>query len=475
MRTIVIGGGISGLACAYRLREQGIPVLLLEKVQRIGGVIESIRKDGFLFDLGPQSFSPTELLSELIAALGLKANLLEADARAARYILVRGQLVSAPLAPPALLTTSLLGPRSKWRLLSEPMRRSRPPEGDESVADFVRRKFGEEVLERLVGPFVSGVYAGDPEELSLRSAFPAAYRWEKEYGSVIRGAMKSPPGGEKRRRTLCSFPGGMDTLVRALGEKLGEAVECGVSVISVSRGKTNGASQFELQVDVQGRREHLSADVVIVATPAYLAGRILRGVSPSFADPLARITYAPVVVVPAGYCREQVAHPLRGFGFLVPRGEGLRLLGTIWNSSLFPGRAPEGKVVLTSFAGGATDREFCQLDDAQLADRIGQELTGILGISGAPVARLVHKHANALPQYNLGHGKITAALRELVGRVPGLFLTGNYLEGPALGACIEQGFETAHSVQRYLACRDEGGLPREPDRNIILGRQGGRG
>jgi protoporphyrinogen/coproporphyrinogen III oxidase len=471
VRTIVIGGGISGLACAYRLREQGVPVLLLEQAQRVGGVIRSIEQDGFLFELGPQSFSSTELLSELIAALGLKANLLEADARAARYILVRGRLVSAPLAPPTLLTTSLLGPRSKWRLLSEPLRCSRPPQGDESVADFVRRKFGEEVLERLVGPFVSGVYAGDPEELSLRSAFPAAYRWEKDFGSVIRGAMKWSPSGEKRRRTLCSFRGGVATLALALGEKLGEAVECGVSVTSLSRSKTDGESQFELQVDTQGRGEHLSAAAVIVATPARLAGQILRGISASFADPLARIEYAPVAVVCAGYRREQVANPLRGFGFLVPRVEGLRLLGTVWNSSLFPGRAPEGKVVLSSFAGGATDPEFCRLDEAQLADRIGQELAGVLGISGPPVARLVHRDAHALPQYNLGHEKITAALRELLDGVPGLFLTGNYLEGPAIGACIEQAFETANSVRRYLASADEWGLSREPDRNTILGHQ----
>ena len=202
-QTIVIGGGISGLTCAFRLRQSGIPVLLLEQSHRVGGVIDSVQQDGFLFECGPQSFLSTDLLLKLIDALGLGPELLRADPRAPRYILTRGRLELVPMAPPALLTTSLLGISSKWRLLSEPFRRSHPPARDESVADFVRRKFGSELLELLVGPFVSGVYAGDPEKLSLRSAFPSAYEWEKEYGSVLRGAMKSRPPKEKPRPTLC--------------------------------------------------------------------------------------------------------------------------------------------------------------------------------------------------------------------------------------------------------------------------------
>jgi len=471
VRVIVIGGGISGLACAYRLRELGIPVLLLEQSQRVGGVIDSVEQDGFLFELGPQSFLSTDLLLELIHALGLSGELLRADPDAPRYVLAGGKLHAVPMSPLGLLTTSLLRVGSKWRLLSEPLRRSRPPEADESVADFVRRKFGAELLDYFVGPFVSGVYAGDPEKLSLRSAFPSAYQWEKAFGSVIRGAMKSRPPKDKPRPALCSFARGVATLVRALDEKLRESLHCEVRVVSVSRAKTNGKSEFQLQVEKQGRTEPLTASAVIVATPTYVAGPLLASLSSSFPEHFARIEYAPVAVLGAGYRKEQVGGATNGFGFLVPRKEGLRLLGCVWNSSLFPGRAPEGMTNLTSFAGGATDPELCQLDDARIAEIMSGELAGALKISGSPVAQLVHRHSRALPQYNLGHGKIVAALRERAAGIPGLFLAGNYLSGPALGACVEQGFQTAQAVRDYLASIGEISPAQELDASAVPGHK----
>ncbi len=455
MRTIVIGGGISGLACAYRLRELGIPVLLLEQSQRVGGVIDSVERDGFLFELGPQSFLSTDRLLQVIDALGLTDELLRADPRAPRYVLAGGRLHLVPTSPPGLLTTSLLGARSKWRLFLEPFRRSLPPEDDESVADFVRRKFGDEVLERLGGPFVSGVYAGDPERLSLRSAFPSAYQWEKHFGSVLRGAMKSRPPKDQARPALCSFRSGVAALTRALGEKLGESARCGASVVSVSRTRTGRESEFQLQVESQGRTESLTASTVVVATPTNVAGQLLAGLSPGFAEQFSRIEYAPVAVVATGYRKEQIGQPTNGFGFLVPRKEGLRLLGSVWNSSLFPGRAPEGMASLTSFAGGATDPELCRFDDSRIMEMIVGELAAVLKISGPPVVQLVHRHVRALPQYNVGHGKTAAALRELAAGVPGLFLAGNYLAGPAMGTCVEQAFQTARAVREYLASTGE--------------------
>lgn len=453
--TIVIGGGISGLTCAYGLRQMGIPVLLLEQASCVGGVIESVEQDGFLFELGPQSFSPTDTLLEIIAALGLSGGLLRADPRAARYILKGGRLQPVPMSPPALLATSLLSAGAKWRLLTEPFRRTRPPVEDESVADFVRRKFGAELLETLVAPFVSGVYAGDPEKLSLRSAFPTAHQWELNFGSVIRGAMKSRAPKQKPRPSLCSFRDGVVALCRTFGEQLGDALRCGVSVTFTSRGRANGKSSFELQVSHHGRAEVLTAQAVIVATDPQSAGRLLASVSPRFVPTLAQIEFAPVALVAAGYRREQVGHPTNGFGFLVPRREGFRLLGSVWNSALFPGRAPEGTVCFTSFAGGATDPELCQLSEDRIAEIVTRELAGVLKISGQPVTRLVRRDPRALPQYNLGHGKTMAALSELVAGVPGLFLTGNYLEGPSIGACVEQGFRAAHAVRRYLTSTDE--------------------
>jgi oxygen-dependent protoporphyrinogen oxidase len=451
LHTVVIGGGISGLACAYRLRQLGASVLLLEQASRVGGAICSVRQEGFLFDLGPQSFLSTDLLLELIESLGLSAELQRADSRAPRYILRDGRLHALPLAPPALLTTSLLGLGSKLRLLSEPFRRTRPPEDDESVAAFVHRKFSADLLENFVAPFVSGVYAGDPEKLSLRSAFPSAYQWEKECGSVLRGALKSRPPKGKPRPALCSFPGGVGTLVRTLGEKLGDALERETAVVSIKRGRANGKSAFTMEVTSSRGAAEIHADVIVMAAPTRAAGRLLASVSESFANQFNQIEYAPVAVVATGYRRDQVGHPLAGFGFLVPRKEGLRTLGTVWNSSLFPGRAPEGMVGLTSFAGGATNPELVKLPEDDILQIVSREVASVLNITGAPVTSLVQRYDAGLPQYNLGHGRVIAGLRELCTGVPGLFLAGNYLGGPSIGSCVEQAFAAAEAVNRHLA------------------------
>jgi oxygen-dependent protoporphyrinogen oxidase len=446
MTSVVIGGGISGLTCAYELRSRGVPVLLLEAADRPGGVIQSVKQDGFLFELGPQSVLSSESLMQLAARLGLRDALLMADPRAPRYVYLGGRLHLVPMAPPALLSTSLLGLATKLRLLSEPFRKTTPGESDESVADFVRRKFGRELLEHLVGPFVSGVYAGDPEKLSLRSAFPALHEFEKQYGSVIRGAMKSRPAKDQPRPTLCDFREGLDTLVTGLSDTLGDSLRTGVSVDSIRRGKTNGISHFEIQARSAGSPETITADSLVIATPARIAAQVLAGLSPRFAEVLNRIEYAAVAVVSTGYRREQVGHPLAGFGFLVPRKEGRRQLGTVWSSSLFAGRAPEGTVSLATFVGGATDPHLFALSDEEIAATVESENAQILQISGAPLARRVDRWTHAIPQYNLGHAEVLRGLREEVARFPGLFLTGSYFDGPAVPACIDHALRTAGTV-----------------------------
>ncbi len=197
-QVVVIGGGISGLVCAYRLKQLGVPVTLLEASSRAGGVVATVEKDGFLFERGPQSFQGTDAMLGLIGELGIDEELQRADPKAPRFIYVRGKLQKVPMTPQALLASSFLGVNSRFKIASEPFLRSKPPATDESVADFVRRKFGHEILEYLVAPFVSGVYAGDPEKLSLKAAFPTLEEWEREYGSVLRGAMKSRSASEKR-------------------------------------------------------------------------------------------------------------------------------------------------------------------------------------------------------------------------------------------------------------------------------------
>jgi oxygen-dependent protoporphyrinogen oxidase len=446
-----VGAGISGLACAYHLQQAGIPVNAVEAATRPGGVIATKEKDGFHFDLGPQSFLTTEPLLKLIDALGLKDHLQHADPRAPRYILLRGQLVTAPMSPPSLFSTPLFSRGTKWRLLTEIARRTQPPAEDESIATFVRRKFGPELLERLVAPFVSGVYAGDPERLSMRASFPKIHEFESQYGSVLRGAMNSRPRKGTRRAGLCSFRDGMETLPRAIAARLVSSLHLETNVTAIRHGKANGKPWFEIDITRREQHETLAASAVVLATPTQITSQILENLSDSFAPIFSQIEYAPVTVLSACYRREQFQRAPDGFGFLVPRTEGLHVLGTVFNSSLFAGRAPEGMVSLTSFSGGATDPKFCELSEPEITETICGEVARVLGIKEKPVATNLQRYARALPQYNLGHSQIIKSLETLTESIPGLFLAGNYLSGPSIGSSIEQAFRTADAARIYLA------------------------
>jgi oxygen-dependent protoporphyrinogen oxidase len=456
----VIGAGISGLACAYRLQQLGVDVTVLESNDCAGGLIDSVQKENLLFEAGPQSFQGTPALLALIRELGLEPQLQKADPRAPRYVLLHGRLRKIPMSPQALLASTLLNPISRWKIASEPFKKSRPPTEEESVATFVRRKFGNEILEYLVAPFVSGVYAGDPEKLSLKAAFPTLDEWERQYGSVLRGAMKSRPPKEQRAGAppLCSFTHGVATLPRAMAAKLGDAMQYETRAVSVDFARAGEQRHTaaavgpacEIRFVRNGQEQSAIAGAVVIATPAYAAARLLETSSPHLAQALSGIAYAPVAVVASTYYRQQVGDPLEGFGFLVPRGEKVRTLGTVWNSSLFPGRAHEGSVTITSFIGGATDPEIMNLHEENIAAIVAEENARILGITGPPVEVAVWKYPRALPQYNLGHGHIVETIRDAERASPGLFFAGNYLEGPAVGKCVENGFQTAEAVSKYL-------------------------
>jgi oxygen-dependent protoporphyrinogen oxidase len=458
-QVVVIGAGISGLACAYRLQQLGLDVAVFEANDSAGGLIDSVQKDALLFEAGPQSFQGTPALLTLIRELGLESQLQKADPRAPRYVLLHGRLRKIPMSPQALLASTLLNPISRWKIATEPFKNSRPPTEEESVAAFVRRKFGHEILEYLVAPFVSGVYAGDPEKLSLKAAFPTLDEWERQYGSVLRGAMKSRPPKEQRAGAppLCSFTHGVAALPRAMAAKLGDAMQYetrAVSAAFASAGQHDRAGAgpvCEIRIVHNGQEESAIAGAVVIATPAYAAAHLLATAAPHLAQTLSGIAYAPVAVVACTYYRQQVGDPLEGFGFLVPRGEKVRTLGTVWNSSLFPGRAHEGSVTITSFIGGATDPEIMNLHEENIAATVTEENARILGITGPPVDVAVWKYPRALPQYNLGHGHIVETIRDAERASPGLFFAGNYLEGPAIGKCVENGFQTAEAVSKHLA------------------------
>lgn len=439
---IVIGAGISGLACAYALKKRGIDVLVLEANGSPGGMIRSISENGYLFETGPQSFSTTLVLSALLEELNLASELVTAPPRAPRYILVNNQLRNVPLSPGAFVSSSLLKWSTKFSILRDPFTKSFPPKTDESIADFVRRKFEPELLDLLVGPFVSGIYAGDPEQISLRAAFPMLYEAELTTGSIIRGmkAVAKKRTGPRAKPSLASFQKGNQTLTNTFAQKLEKSLRTGVRVSQITKIEEGG---FAL---VAGDEQFRSGNLVI-ATPTFVTAELLRNIIPAASDALLQMEYAPVAVVSLGYRRSDVTHKLQGFGFLVPRSAGLRILGTVWNSSLFPNRAPEDQAQLTAFLSGATDPDTASLSDSALIDLVHRELTPILGLKSSPVASRVSVYSHAIPQYNLGHIARLATIQSELAKIPGLYLTGNYLKGPAIGACIEHAQSVADCIR----------------------------
>jgi oxygen-dependent protoporphyrinogen oxidase len=451
---VVVGAGISGLVCAYVLHKAGVDAQVLEASPRAGGVIASEVRDGFLLELGPQSFSGTAVLRSLCTELGIEDQLIQAPAGAPRYVLIDGALRAVPLNPAAMLTSSLSSARTKWRIALDAFGTTHAPQQDESIAAFVRRKFGDELLDRLVAPFVSGIYAGDPERISLRAAFPQVYEAEKSAGSIVRGMMRAakPRKGPRERPTLLCFRNGNETLVRALAHKMGSRLRLEAEVLGIALRRDDESVRFEVRFREAGSDQTVVAERLVLATPANVAGALLRDVNAAFEPVLGGIEYAPVAVVSLGYRRQDVGHSLDGFGFLVPRSSGLRVLGSVWNSSLFPERAPAGHVLLTSFVGGATDPGAAKLSRDDLAALVHREGAPILQIRAAPVVSHVQVYRRALPQYNIGHGERLIALERLCGGLPGLFLVGNYFRGSAIGNCVELGMAAAETLLTRVKC-----------------------
>jgi len=464
VQALVVGAGISGLTTAYALQKARVSTLIVEASARPGGMIRSVQRDGYLLECGPQSFSGSSAITSICGDLDLLDERVLADPKAPRFVLINGSLQAVPMNPLGLLASSLLGGGTKRAILRDLLGKSVAPEPDESVANFVRRKFSERLLDRLVGPFVSGIYAGNPEKLSLRAAFPILHEAEKASGSIIRGifpalkarAAKRPKGpkGPRERPTLQTFSEGNEMLIKALVLNLGERLQCGVEVTGVEHldpGHDAKAPRFRVTVRTPQGEETVEAERLVLAVPTNVVGRLLGPLDKEFERQLGGIEYAGVAVVSLGYQKKDVSHSLDGFGFLVPRSAGLNDLGTVWNSSLFPGRAPEGEALLTSFVGGATNPAALQQSETALAQMIHREITPLLGIRQEPVFSNVTIWPRALPQYNLGHSARPAALEHLREKFPGLCFAGNYLNGPAIGTCVEQALKVADEIRVSFA------------------------
>ena len=459
VQALVVGAGISGLAAAYALKKSGIDTLVLESAAHPGGVIESVKRDGFLVEHGPQSFSGNALISKICEDLGIESERLLADPKAPRYVLIANQLRAVPMGP-ALFSSSFLGGGTRGAILRDIFSKSAPPADDESVADFIRRKFSPTLLDRLVGPFVSGIYAGDPEKLSARAAFPILHEAESAAGSVLRGAFqvmktrKAKRAGTRGQSTLQTFREGNETLILALATSLEERLRLGVEAVGIEPldcGHEAKAPRFRVAIRTSAGNQSIEAERLILAVPTDVAGRLLSRLDEGFTSQLENIDYAGVAVVSLGYSTFDIGHSLKGFGFLVPRSSGLRILGSVWNSSLFPGRAAENHALLTSFVGGATNPAAIQRSAVQLVELVHKELTPILSIRKEPVFSNVKVWSQAIPQYNLGHLGRLAAIERLRSRFPGLHLAGNYLNGPAIGTCVEHAFKIADEIRISFA------------------------
>ena len=460
VQALIVGAGISGLTTAFALRKAGIDARIVDRASRPGGLIQSVRRDGYLVECGPQSFSGNASLTSICRDLEILDRRILADSKAPRFVLINGALEKVPLGP-GLLVSPLMGGGTRTALFRDVFGRSEAPDSDESVASFIRRKFSPTLLDRLVGPFVSGIYAGDPEKLSLRAAFPILYEAEQTSGSVLRGLLKVMKARKAKRGplprekpTLQTFREGNDTLVRALAEKLGAYLSLEAEVISIrplDPGREPKTPRFRVGLHTPSGEEFLETERLVLAVPTDRAGKLLAPLGRAFEAQLRTVDYSGVAVVSLGYRKEDVGHPLDGFGFLVPRSSGLTVLGTVWNSSLFPGRAPGHHVLLTSFVGGATNPDATKQPADQLVALVHREIKPLMQLREGPVFSNVSVWPRALPQYNLGHTARMAAINNCRADFPGLYLTGNYLNGPAIGACVEQALKVADEIRVSFA------------------------
>jgi protoporphyrinogen/coproporphyrinogen III oxidase len=493
-RVVVVGGGITGLATALHLRDQAreagdaVEVVVLEAADRPGGNVQTERIDGFTIERGPNGFldnAPATLA--LVQRVGLQDQLQPADESAARRFLYRNdRLHQLPGGPAGFLRSPVLSLRGRLRVFGEPFARSRPDDVDESVFEFASRRIGPEAAAVLVDAMVSGVFAGNVHELSLRSAFPRMAQMEADHGSLVRAMLARMAGRraarkEARRRiargedpgdlarpggpagpggTLTSFRTGLDSLVAGLVRAVGDSLRLRSAVTLIRKADDSplSADGASATPDGGGGRswtvelatgEVISADAVVVAIPSPRAAPLLEPMNPALGLEVAGIPTAGLAVVALGFRASDIGG-LDGFGFLVPRGAGPRILGCLWDSSIFPGRAPEGQVLMRAMIGGAHDPDTVHADEDDLVQRVCQDLRATMGITAAPSLTAVYRWPLGIAQYNVGHqarlDRIHARLREC----PGLWVAGSSFYGIAMNACFEKAPGQAGEILAWL-------------------------
>nr|WP_320049701.1 protoporphyrinogen oxidase [uncultured Desulfuromonas sp.] len=463
-RVAIIGAGVSGLATAYAL-EQGaaaqgleLQITVIEKQPRSGGKIWSRHEEGYLCEWGPNGFldnKPATL--DLCKALTIDNTLLRSNDNARkRFIFSDNTLHRLPENGPMFLGSKLISWPGKFRLAGEMFVPAKKDDRDETLAEFGRRRLGAEALDKLIAPMGGGIFAGDPETMSLKSCFPRIAQLEQEYGGLLKAMIKLARKKKAERKAgkqvataagpggvLTSFNGGIQELTDALQAALTAEIRFEVAVESMD--------YFDNYVLGLSDGSQLDADVVISAAPAYALSGMLKKMNSAAAKLLAQIPYAPMNVACFGYNRADLACDLNGFGYLIPKKEGCSVLGTLWDSSIFPHRAPKDKVLLRSMMGGATRPQAIGLTDDQVLALVQADLERIMGIKATPEMVRIFRHEQAIPQYVSGHAALVTQIRRELESVPHFYLTGNAYEGIGLNDCVANANKTATAVLSGLA------------------------
>ncbi len=465
-KTAIIGGGIAGLATAFYLQECGVhDFTLIESSAKLGGKISSLIEDGFLVEGGPDSFitqKPAAL--DLCKRLGLGEQLSGSNTgrQAATFVwsggrlhpMPEGMMLMAPTMVLPFLRSSLISWPGKLRMGMEAFVPKKSSDDDESLAAFVRRRLGNELLNKIAGPLMGGIHAADPEKLSLRSTFPMFLDMERKHGSLIQGMMNRPKRqpaapGSKPISMFVTLQGGLQRLSDTLVEHLPAAsILTGRSVLTVHRlGK-----QYQI---VLSDGSSILADNIVFATPSYITADLIQQIDANLASHLRGIRYVSTATVSLGFKRSGIAHPMQGAGFIVPRSEGRRITACSWSSTKFNHRAPSDSVLLRVFIGGALAEQDAEQDEAALIRLAREELRTIMGITAEPTLAKAYRWPKANPQYNLGHDTRVAEIEHLLTNIPGLYLAGAAYRGAGIPDCIQSGILAA----RAIAARDHAERP----------------
>jgi oxygen-dependent protoporphyrinogen oxidase len=490
----IIGAGIAGLTAAFYLKRKGIPVTVYEASGRVGGVIQSLRLDGWLAEFGPNTILETSpKIAQLVRDAGLQSRRLDPDPKAeARYVVRYQRPIEMPGSPLGFFTTKLFTAKAKLAVLREPFVAPRRDGVEESIAQFVVRRLNQEFLDHAIDALVAGIYAGDPYKLSVPQAFPKLARLEEQYGSLIKGqifgARDRKKSGEvaKDRAPKFSFDEGLQVLPETLAAQLGDAVKLNTAVtrlaqtadgwqVTLSEGRVPRAPNSGNEVrDSQSsplRNQETEHEAIIYCGTAYQLAELeirrtgvppvsnssgengdRQDACPTFSA-FSEIRYPPVASVVLGFRREDVTHPCQGFGMLIPKIEGFKILGTIFSSSLFPNRAPADHLTLTSYIGGERYPELARLPEDKLVALTCEDLRILLGVTGKPVFQHCVFYPKAIPQYNLGYGRYRELMNEIESRAAGLFFAGHYRDGISVGDTMVSGCNVVERVERFLTAK----------------------